>query len=55
MVKKDKGNFAILYGVQKTRQMIKKCKKKAIEAIHIFNGKNDKLLFLAEMLVDRKC
>jgi geranylgeranyl diphosphate synthase type II len=53
-VQRDTENFVILYGAQKAKQMIEECKKMAIEAIQIFDGKNKKLLFLAEMLVNRK-
>jgi len=53
-LKSDNGNFAILYGKEKSNQIIKECTDKALEAINIFKGKNEKLVFLSKMLLIRK-
>lgn len=50
----DSGSFAILYGEEKSKKVIQESTGRAIEAIKIFQGKNDKLIMLAEMLVTRK-
>jgi geranylgeranyl diphosphate synthase, type II len=49
----DSGNFVIIYGEKKSKQIIQESTNKAIEAIKIFKGKNHKLIALAEMLNKR--
>lgn len=53
-LRKDKGNFIILYGIEKSKQLIQEYSEKAFDAIKIFNGKNDKLLALGKMLLNRR-
>ena len=53
-LKSDNGNFAILYGKEKSNQIIREFTDKALEAIYIFKGKNEKLVFLSQMLLNRK-
>jgi len=53
-VNRDNGNFVTLYGVDKSRSIAQDCANKAIEAIQIFQGKNDKLIALGQMLLKRK-
>jgi len=53
-LQKDKGNFVAFYGVGKCRELVEKYTSGAIKAIHIFNGKNDKLIALAQLLLKRK-
>jgi len=52
-VKKDKGNFATLYGEDKSKKVIEKCTNEAIEAIGIFGKKSNKLIALGKMLLQR--
>jgi len=51
---KDEVNFASLYGNEKSDQVIKECTDRAIAAIEIFSGKNEKLIALGQMLLKRK-
>ncbi len=53
-LKKDKGNFAVLYGIKKSKEVVKECTNNAIDAVKIFHGKNDKLIALGQMLLKRK-
>jgi geranylgeranyl diphosphate synthase type II len=53
-LKSDNGNFAILYGREKSNQIIREFTDEALEAINIFKGKNEKLVFLSQMLLNRK-
>jgi len=53
-LQKDKGNFVAFYGVEKCRELVENYTNGAIKAIHIFNGKNDKLITLAQLLLKRK-
>jgi len=53
-VNSDNGNFAILYGEEKSKQMIQECTNNAFDAIKIFGGKNKKLIALGQMLLKRK-
>ena len=53
-LQKDKGNFVAFYGVGKCRELVEKYTSGAIKAIHMFNGKNDKLIALAQLLLKRK-
>ncbi len=50
----DTGNFVALYGIEKSEQLVKEYTNKAIEAIKIFDGKNEKLIALGQMLLKRK-
>ncbi len=53
-LKSDNGNFAILYGKEKSNQIIKECTDQALEAIKTFEGKNEKLVALSQILLNRK-
>jgi len=53
-INSDMGNFAILYGEQKSEQLIQECTDEAFEAIKIFDGKNEKLIELGQVLLRRK-
>jgi geranylgeranyl pyrophosphate synthase len=53
-LRKDKGNFIKLYGIQKSKQLAQEYADNAIKAIKIFDGKSDKLIALAQMLLKRK-
>jgi len=53
-VQKDKGNFIKLLGAEKSRQLAEECAERAIEATHIFSGRNDKLIMLGKMLLARR-
>ncbi len=50
----DTGNFVALYGIEKSEQLVKEYTNKALEAIKIFDGKNEKLIALGQMLLKRK-
>lgn len=50
-LRKDKGNFIKLYGIEKSKQLAQEYADNAIEAIKIFDGKGDKLIALAHMLL----
>jgi geranylgeranyl pyrophosphate synthase len=53
-LQKDKGNFLALYGIEKSKQLVQEYTDKALDAIEIFDGKNDKLKALGQMLLKRK-
>jgi geranylgeranyl diphosphate synthase type II len=53
-IRQDRGNFAKLLGVEKSRQLAQEYANKAIEAIQMFNGKNQKLIALGNVLLMRK-
>jgi geranylgeranyl diphosphate synthase type II len=53
-LKNDRGNFIALYGVEKSKQLLQEYTNKALEAIKIFDGNNDKLIALGQMLLKRK-
>jgi len=53
-LQKDKGNFVDFYGVEKCRELVENYTNGAIKAIHIFEGKNKKLIALAQLLLKRK-
>ncbi len=53
-LRKDRGNFIILYGIEKSKQLIQEYTDKAFDATKIFDGKNDKLVALGQMLLKRK-
>jgi geranylgeranyl diphosphate synthase type II len=50
----DKGNFITFYGIEKSQQLIQEYANHALNAIKIFESKNDKLTALAQMLLKRK-
>jgi geranylgeranyl diphosphate synthase type II len=50
-LRNHKGDFVALYGVEKSKEVVKEYTNNAIEAIKIFDGKNDKLTALAQMLL----
>lgn len=53
-LQKDKGNFVAFYGAEKCRDLVEQYTNGAIRAIHIFDGKNDKLIVLAQLLLKRR-
>ncbi|NLD35614.1 MAG: polyprenyl synthetase family protein [Desulfatiglans sp.] len=50
----DKGGFVTVYGVEKSKHLVQEYTDKALTAIEIFKGKNEKLIVLAHMLLKRK-
>jgi geranylgeranyl diphosphate synthase type II len=50
----DNGSFAILYGEKKSKDIVNESANKAIEAISLFDGKNDKFIELSKMLLGHK-
>jgi len=50
----DKGSFVTLYGIERSKQLVKEYTDKALDAIKIFDGKNDKLKALGQMLLKRQ-
>jgi geranylgeranyl diphosphate synthase type II len=53
-LQKDKGGFVTLYGIEKSRQLVLAYTEKALNAIKIFDGRNDKLIGLCHILLNRK-
>jgi geranylgeranyl diphosphate synthase type II len=53
-LQKDKENFVTFYGIEKSKQLVQEYTAKAIDAIEIFDVKNDKLKELVQMLLKRK-
>jgi geranylgeranyl diphosphate synthase, type II len=53
-LQKDKGGFVALYGVEKSKQLVQEYTDKALNAVAIFKGKDDKLVALGHMLLKRK-
>lgn len=53
-LQKDKGSFVALYGIEKSKRLVQKYTDRALDAIRIFNGKDDKLKALGQMLLKRK-
>ncbi|HVN96227.1 MAG TPA: polyprenyl synthetase family protein [Syntrophorhabdaceae bacterium] len=53
-LQKDKGNFVLLYGLDKCRLLVEDYTNRAIDAIKIFQGRNDRLIILGQMLLKRK-
>jgi geranylgeranyl diphosphate synthase, type II len=50
----DKGNFITVFGVEKSKELVEKYIRDAIGAIKLFDGRNEKLMALGQMLVGRK-
>jgi geranylgeranyl diphosphate synthase type II len=50
----DKGNFVTLFGIDKSRELMEKYTFDAINAIKLFDGRNEKLLALSQILLRRK-
>ncbi len=50
----DKANFVTFYGVEGSKALVQKHTSDAINAAGIFEGKNQKLIALAQMLLKRK-
>lgn len=50
----DKGGFVTVYGIEKSKQLVQEYTDKALGAIEIFKGRNEKLIVLAHMLLKRK-
>jgi len=53
-LKRDSGNFVMLHGVEKSKQVLQEHSNRAREAIQLFQGRNDKLIALGHMLLRRK-
>jgi len=53
-LKRDNGNFVLLHGVEKSKQVLQEYADKAMKAIQPFQGKNEKLIALGLMLLKRK-
>jgi len=53
-LKKDKCNFVQLYGLDKTKELAKDYTGKATDALQVFDGRNEKLVALGTMLLDRR-
>jgi geranylgeranyl diphosphate synthase type II len=53
-LKRDNGNFVMVHGVEKSKQVLQEYANRAMEAIQVFKGKNDKLVALGQMLITRK-
>ena len=53
-LKRDNGNFVMLHGVEKSKQVLQEHENRATEAIQLFQGKNDKLIALGQMLLKRR-
>ena len=53
-LKRDNGNFVMLHGVEKSKQVLQEYADKAMKAIQLFQGRNDKLIALGQMLLRRK-
>ena len=53
-LQRDKGSFIILYGIEKSKQLVQEYTDNALDAIEIFDGKNDKLKALGQILLKRK-
>ncbi len=51
---KDKGNFVDFYGMEKCKELVEEYTNGAIKAIQMFDGRNEKLIALARMLLKRK-
>lgn len=52
-LRSDKGNYISVYGIEKSKQLIQEHTNKGIEAIKVFNDKNEKLLLLSQILLNR--
>ena len=52
-LQQNKVNFIAWYGIEKSRQLIQEYSNKAMDAIKIFDGKNDKLIAFGQMLLKR--
>ena len=50
----DKGNFVVLFGIDRSKELVDEYTNKAIESIKMFEGKNDKLIALSQLLLKRK-
>ena len=50
----DMGGFVTLYGVEKSKQLVQEYTDKALDAIELFDGRNDKLKALGQMLLKRQ-
>lgn len=53
-LKNDKANFITLFGIEKSEKLVEEYTKDAIAVIKIFDGRNEKLLALSQMLLKRK-
>jgi geranylgeranyl diphosphate synthase type II len=53
-VKSDKGNFITLLGIGKSKELMEKYTRNAMDAVKLFDGRNEKLLALGQMLLGRR-
>lgn len=50
----DKGNVVYLSGIERAMELVEEHTRKAFESIEIFNNRNEKLLLLGKILLNRK-
>jgi len=50
----DENNFVILHGVEQSKIIIQEYSEKALDAVNIFKGKNEKLVTLCQVLLKQK-
>lgn len=50
----DKANFVTFHGVEKSKELVQQHTAKAIDAAAVFDGRNEKLVALAQMLLKRR-
>lgn len=53
-LKKDKGGFVTFYGVEKCKILVEEYTNRAIDSIKVFDGRNNKLVALGRILLNRK-
>lgn len=53
-LQKDRGSFAVLYGLEKCRELVQEYTDRAIESTKVFGNRNAKLVVLGKMLLKRK-
>lgn len=53
-LKKDKGSFLVLHGPEKCKSLVQDYTNRAINAVAIFDGRNERLVALGQMLLKRK-
>jgi len=53
-LRKDKGSFVGFYGVQKCRDLVEEYTNRAISSTKAFDGRNEKLVALGQMLLKRR-
>jgi geranylgeranyl diphosphate synthase type II len=53
-IRNDRGNFVTLYGVEKSKELVRRHTNDAVDALRIFEEKSEKLTALAQILLKRK-